>query len=108
MTARSKQNARTGHDGHPLLAGLGAKVRALRGERGFTRRSLADQSGLSERFVADLEAGRANISVVNLAEVARVLRVSLPSLLSHAEAGDGAEGRIRSGVISLLGLRGAG
>jgi XRE family aerobic/anaerobic benzoate catabolism transcriptional regulator len=85
---------------HPLLKRLGGRVRALRTERAWTRRQLAEESGLSERFMADLEAGKANISVVNLGQLAEALGVRLTSLLEEEEP--------RSRVISLLGLRGAG
>lgn len=88
-----------------MLVALGARVRALRTERSLTRRVLADESGLSERFVAELEAGRANISVVNLAELARALGVELTSLLER----DHETGKQQPpGIIALLGLRGAG
>lgn len=90
---------------HPLLGQLGTRVRTLRTERGLTRRAVAAGSGLSERFMADLEAGRANISVVNLAEVARVLGVELARLL---QVGDDRRDDDPRGLIALLGLRGAG
>ena len=48
------------------------------------------------------EAGRANISVLNLAQVGRVLGLSLSQLVEQGEA------PAAKGVISLLGLRGAG
>ncbi len=50
--------------------------------------------------MGELEAGRANISVMNLVEVARALDVPLPRLLEGAEP--------EPGVVALLGLRGAG
>ncbi|HXN40188.1 MAG TPA: helix-turn-helix domain-containing protein, partial [Myxococcaceae bacterium] len=75
----------------------------MRQGRKLTLRSLAQQSGLSTRFLSDLEAGRANLSVVSLAAVADALGESPARLL---EGGPGqSPGR---GVISLLGLRGAG
>lgn len=86
-----------------LLVSLGGRVRTLREQRGVTRRAFAQQTGLSERFLADLEAGKGNISVVNLDHVAKALGVRLVSLLE--EDGETADAR---GVISLLGLRGAG
>ena len=46
---------------HPLLERLGTRVRALRAEQGLTRRQLANSSGLSERFVAELEVGTVNL-----------------------------------------------
>jgi XRE family transcriptional regulator, aerobic/anaerobic benzoate catabolism transcriptional regulator len=85
-----------------LLEQLGTRVRSLRRGRGMTLKALAGASGLSERFVGDLEAGRANISVKNLAEVADVLGVEPSALLAREEAKD------HRGVIALLGLRGAG
>ncbi len=85
---------------HPLLELLGARVRGLRAQRGLTRRQLAASSGLSERFMAELEAGRANISVLNLAHLAQALGVRPASLIEEAGAD--------RGVIALLGLRGAG
>ncbi len=86
-----------------LLEALGERVRRLRGERGLSRRELAARSGISERFVSELEAGRANISVLNLAGLSVALRVELTSLLGSAPA-SAPERR----VIALLGLRGAG
>jgi XRE family transcriptional regulator, aerobic/anaerobic benzoate catabolism transcriptional regulator len=96
MRANSRRQAERGH---PLLRELGARVRMLRAERDLTRRALAEGSGLSERFVAELEAGRGNISILNLAEIARVLGVQPASLLPAQPA---------TRFVSLLGLRGAG
>lgn len=95
--------ARPQPNGSPsLLTRLGARVRALREQKGFTRKAFAEQTGLSERFLADLEAGRGNISVLNLAEVANTLAVTPASLLEEDAAAP------RRGVVALLGLRGAG
>jgi XRE family aerobic/anaerobic benzoate catabolism transcriptional regulator len=89
----------------PLLAAVGAAVRAARRGRGLTRRALAERSGLSERFLAQLEAGAANISLLRLADLARALEAPLLGLLSHplphAAAGKGPR-------LALVGLRGAG
>lgn len=89
--------------GEELLLGLGARVRALREGRGLTRKVMAQQTGLSERFLADLEAGRGNISVVNLAHVAQALGVTASSLLEGSTSFADAPR-----VTALLGLRGAG
>lgn len=86
-----------------LLVGLGQRVRSLREGRALTRKALAEQTGLSERFLAELEGGRGNISVLNLAHVASALGVTASSLLD-----DLPEAKPAAGVISLLGLRGAG
>jgi XRE family aerobic/anaerobic benzoate catabolism transcriptional regulator len=71
-----------------LLASLGALVRALREKRGLTRRQLAQSSGLSERFLADLESGSGNISVARLAQLAQALGSRTGALLAAAERGE--------------------
>jgi len=90
-------------EGKTLLDALGERVRHVRQERELTLRELSRRSGLSERFLVDLEGGRANISVLNLQAVADVLEVPPASLLADA----GSQGSPPK-VISLLGLRGAG
>jgi len=67
---------------------------------GWTLREMASRSGVSSRFLSDLEAGRGNISVARLADVARALDVPLVSLFPSEHA--------VQPVVSLVGLRGAG
>src|SRR4051812_2754511 len=81
VEAGSKVHAHMRATDHPLLERLGTRIRALRSERALTRRQLAENSGLSERFMAELESGRANISVVNLAQLAAALGVGAASLI---------------------------
>jgi XRE family aerobic/anaerobic benzoate catabolism transcriptional regulator len=77
------------------------RVRRARGARGWTIRDLAEQSGLSVRFLVQLEAGDGNISVRRLADVARALKTTPADLLTDAEPD-------APRVVALLGLRGAG
>src|SRR5688572_12078036 len=82
------------------LSLLGERVRALRSEHGLTRSALAAASGVSERYLAQLEAGEGNISVLLLRKVARAMGVPVENLVRE-EAG-------AQKCIALLGLRGAG
>jgi XRE family aerobic/anaerobic benzoate catabolism transcriptional regulator len=84
-----------------LLRSLGQRARARRLERGWTLREVAERSGVSPRFLVQLEAGRGNISVLRLADVARALEVTPASLLASAS-------ERREPIVALLGLRGAG
>src|SRR2546428_4005601 len=86
-----------------LLSSVGGAARRLREERGLTRRELAHRSGVSERFLADLEGGQGNISVARLQDVARALGSSAGELLFAAQH----ERTDRRGG-GLVGLRGAG
>ncbi|MBT9476071.1 helix-turn-helix transcriptional regulator [Polaromonas sp.] len=66
------------------MSELGARVRAWRARRGVTRKALAADSGLSERFLADVESGKGNVSINSLQAVARALHISLLELLQDA------------------------
>jgi XRE family aerobic/anaerobic benzoate catabolism transcriptional regulator len=80
-----------------ILSEVGARIRRLRREKGWSRRELAQRCGLSERFLAQVEAGRGNPSLRSFSEIARAFETSPASLLTA-----------RSEIIALLGLRGAG
>lgn len=66
------------------LAELGSRVRAWRARRGMTRKQLAADSGLSERFLADVESGKGNVSINSLEAAARALNISILELLQDA------------------------
>jgi XRE family transcriptional regulator, aerobic/anaerobic benzoate catabolism transcriptional regulator len=85
------------------LSQLGDRVRAWRTEHGMTRKSLAAASGVSERYLAQLEAGQGNISVLLLRRVAQAMNVAVENLVRESPDQDAAKRR-----IALLGLRGAG
>ena len=85
-----------------MLDAVGASVRHHREQLGWSRRKLADESGVSERFLAQLEAGSGNISLKRFAEVARALGTTPSALLAPAEAPHADK------PIALLGVRGAG
>lgn len=63
---------------------LGARVRAWRARRGMTRKQLAADSGLSERFLADVESGKGNVSIYSLEAAARALNITILDLLQDA------------------------
>jgi XRE family aerobic/anaerobic benzoate catabolism transcriptional regulator len=50
----------------------------------MTRKQLAADSGLSERFLADVETGKGNVSINSLEAVARALNISILELLQDA------------------------
>lgn len=118
------------------LEALGHNVRALRRGRGLTLRDLAAKSGVSERFLSDVEAGRGNVSIGRLVAIAHALETDAASLLGTNTEVDnrrlhevcGALARLGTeeleeverwirqrfgerfdrSVLALLGLRGAG
>jgi DNA-binding XRE family transcriptional regulator len=57
-----------------FLTQLGDRVRAMRALHGMSRRELALRAGMSERYVAQIEAGKGNVSIVRLLRIALVFR----------------------------------
>jgi XRE family aerobic/anaerobic benzoate catabolism transcriptional regulator len=57
------------------------RVRQARARRGMTRKQLARDSGVSERYLAQIEAGRGNMSVLVLRRIARALNITVDVLL---------------------------
>ena len=117
---------------------LGDRVREARARRGMTRKILARDSGVSERYLAQLETGQGNISILLLRDIARALDVPVEALvydgpeppidlvhttefLRRLASEDLAQARnllvehfggvdlaARRGRVALIGLRGAG
>jgi XRE family aerobic/anaerobic benzoate catabolism transcriptional regulator len=65
-----------------FLEFLGKRVRALRNRRGLTRKMMAREADVSERHLAQLEAGEGNVSIVLLRRIAAALHVSLEELFA--------------------------
>jgi XRE family aerobic/anaerobic benzoate catabolism transcriptional regulator len=66
---------------NPHLVALGERVRGLRARRGLTRKTLAQSAEISERYLANLEYGIGNASILVLQQVARALRCPLAELV---------------------------
>jgi transcriptional regulator with XRE-family HTH domain len=62
---------------------LGRKVRKLRLQRGWTQVEMAEKLGLDRSYLADVERGKRNISVLNLELIAEGLGLSLSQLFSR-------------------------
>jgi XRE family aerobic/anaerobic benzoate catabolism transcriptional regulator len=120
-----------------FLEQLGQRVRTMRALRGMSRKVLAKVSGISERYIAQLEAGRGNVSIVLLRRVSNamgahledliptgeptpdwavirdLLRKASPAQIAQAKellggAGASSQRRMSFAGIALIGLRGAG
>jgi XRE family aerobic/anaerobic benzoate catabolism transcriptional regulator len=100
-------------DADRMLEGLGRRARALRTDHGLTLNELARRSGVSPRFLVQVEAGLGNISVRKLAALARALGTTPSAMLSESSEADSSASRRLAErnlppIVALLGLRGAG
>lgn len=120
-----------------FLRFLGKRVRQFRSRRGMTRKMVAREADVSERHLAQLEAGEGNVSIVLLRRIVAALNVSLVELFApeveepaeklliqrflerlpnhrleevvHRLTRDfGREEKMRRMRIAMIGLRGAG
>lgn len=118
-----------------FLSALGARVRSDRTAVGLSRRALAVRADVSERYLAQLESGRGNISILLLRRIAHALDTPLGALMLDGVAAPALRevltllpaapggvreealraardllqrGRGHPASIALLGLRGAG
>jgi XRE family transcriptional regulator, aerobic/anaerobic benzoate catabolism transcriptional regulator len=71
-----------------FLRALGARVRHLRALRGLSRKVLSRVSGLSERYIAQLESGQGNVSILLLRRVAAAIGCSVEELIAEPADAD--------------------
>src|SRR5882672_4734739 len=67
----------------PYLRRLGDRVRTLRNQRGMTRKALAAHAKVSERYLAQLEVGKGNCSIVLLRRIARAIGLPVTQLVDE-------------------------
>jgi transcriptional regulator with XRE-family HTH domain len=60
---------------------VGRRLQKLRKQRGWTQVQMAEQFGLDRSYLADVERGKRNISIVNLEVIARGFGLTLSRLL---------------------------
>ena len=65
-----------------FLSVVGQRVRNQRSEKGMSRKRLAEVSGVSERYLAQLESGQGNMSIALLRKVTTAIGMSMGSLMS--------------------------
>ena len=76
-----RQKPVTGRETDAYLRQLGERVRTLRNQRGMTRKALARHAKVSERYLAQLEAGLGNGSIILLRRISRAIGLPVTQLL---------------------------
>ena len=70
----------------PLRDVLARNMRRLRAERGLTQEALAHECGINRTYLSGVERSERNISIDNIARIARGLRVKAHILLDESTA----------------------
>jgi XRE family aerobic/anaerobic benzoate catabolism transcriptional regulator len=71
-------------DSDAYLRRLGERVRTLRNQRGMSRKALAAHARVSERYLAQMEAGKGNCSIVLLRRIARAIGLPVTQLVQDS------------------------
>ena len=69
-----------------VLAALGRNVRRQREAKEFTQEKLAEKSGLDPTYISDIERGRRNPGIKNVARLAKALGLSTSDLCKGVDA----------------------
>ena len=69
-----------------LLSALGLNVRKQRESREFTQEKLAEKSGLDPTYISDIERGRRNPGIKNVAKLAKALGLTTAELCKGVDA----------------------
>lgn len=78
-----EERAKGGPDDDAFLAAVGDRLRTLRARRGVTRRDLSRRSRVSERYIAQVEGGAGNVSILLLRRIARALGFGMEELVGE-------------------------
>lgn len=62
---------------------FGEQVRELRRERGWRQLDLAEQAGISENYVSDLELGRKEVCLRTIQALADAFELTIPELMKE-------------------------
>jgi XRE family aerobic/anaerobic benzoate catabolism transcriptional regulator len=101
MTTTAEAAAKPADDDARFLHGLGERLRLIRARRGMSRRILSHQADVSERYIAQMEAGDGNVSILKLRAIARALGVTATELLGE-RAERAADAMLIEGLLSRL------
>ncbi|MBL8151268.1 MAG: helix-turn-helix transcriptional regulator [Blastocatellia bacterium] len=85
-----------------FLHRLGQRIRSVRKQRRLTLKELAEMTGLSLRFVAQIEAGEGNIAISRLSTIATALKVNLTELFVEVEVQSSQTSQLRTEIDRIL------
>ena len=71
-----------------VLKKTGLRIKTLRMERHLTQERLSNDIGMAQSYLAEVENGKRNVSLVNIARIAKGLGVQLSELFEGITLND--------------------
>ncbi len=105
VAAQTEAQSVTDGEIDAFLVLVGGHVRAKRTGLGLSRRALSEISGVSPRYLAQIEGGHGNISIVLLKRISHAMSCKIEELFASE---DRPGPNHRASRFALIGMRGAG
>jgi transcriptional regulator with XRE-family HTH domain len=71
--------------GSKELKALGATIRGLRIDFGYSQESFADEVGIDRSYLGGIERGEHNLALMNLLKISKALKLSMSQLIAAAK-----------------------
>lgn len=62
---------------------VGLRIKEIRESKGMTQKDLAHRSDLDRSYIAGIETGKRNVSILNIEKIAYSLHVTLKEFFKH-------------------------
>jgi len=64
---------------------VGNKIKKVRETKGISQKDLAYEADLDRSYIASIEVGKRNVSIINLDKIAKALKISMSELFNEQE-----------------------
>lgn len=64
-----------------IKAKIGSRIKEIREQKGISQKDLSYMADIDRSYIASVESGQRNISIVNIEKISKALEVSLSELL---------------------------
>jgi transcriptional regulator with XRE-family HTH domain len=64
---------------------IGTRIKKIRELKGISQKDLAYESDLDRSYIASIEVGKRNVSIINLEKIASALNISLSKLFEQLD-----------------------
>ena len=64
---------------------IGTRIKKIRESKGISQKDLAYESDLDRSYIASIEVGKRNVSIINLEKIAKSLNISLSKLFEELD-----------------------
>jgi transcriptional regulator with XRE-family HTH domain len=71
--------------GSKELKAIGAAIRAIRLDLGYSQESFADEVGIDRSYLGGIERGEHNLALMNLVKISKALKLSMSQLFAAAK-----------------------